>query len=110
MKYVDYTFYKDNYHGIMPSTIFDRLVIGASAYIKRNTFGRIDETITIPDAVKYCACTLVDKMLKIEKREGKISEKVGTWSIDYVESKEDEAAKYQILLDYLDSKLLYRGC
>jgi len=109
MSYVDYTFYKDNYHGIMPSSIFDRLVIGASAYIKRNTFSRIDET-NILDEVKYCACTLADKMLKIEKREGKKSESVGTQSASYVEKSQDDADKYQILTDYLDPKLLYRGC
>lgn len=109
MPYVDHTFYKDSYHGIMPSTIFNRLAIVASAYIKRHTFGRIDIN-NVPDDVKYCTCALADKLLKIEKREGKTSEKVGTWSVDYVDNQEDEKSKYQTLVEYLDPNLLYRGC
>lgn len=109
MRYCEYDFYKTNYSGTMPVSTFNRLSIKASAYIKSNTFNRITEPV-LDENVKYCMCDLVDKMLKIEKREGKKSESVGTWSTAYVESAEDKQELYNTLLDYLDLSLLYRGC
>lgn len=109
MRYTDYTFYKNSYSGSMPEAIFNRLSVEASAYIKSNTFGRINENGVVDD-VKYCMCSLADKMLKIEKREGKKSESVGSWSISYVESTEDKQELFDILRKYLSSELLYRGC
>jgi predicted RNA methylase len=116
MAYTDYTFYKNSYHGTMPDTVFNRLVIKASTFIKRHTFDRIDLN-NIPEDVKNCTCEVADKMLKIEQREGKTSESVGNWRIDYVDNSEDKQELYNILVDYLSelvdvngTLLLYRGC
>lgn len=116
MRYCDYTFYTTEYSGTMPESLFNRLSIIASAKIKANTFGRIDE-ITIPDEVKYCTCTIVDALKEIQKRDGKKSESVGSWSVTWEGSEEDKKKLSNIMKDYLSeltdtegTPLLYRGC
>jgi hypothetical protein len=107
---------KKNMGGKMPEATFTRMSFEASMYIKKNTYGRIDKD-NIPDEVKYCTCSIADKMQKIEKRNGKNSESVGSWSVNYQESSDNEKELYDTLVNYLldvkDSKgisLLYRGC
>ena len=102
--------------GKMPESTFKSLSIEASMYIKRNTYGRIEEN-SIPDEVKLCMCSLVDKMNKIQKQSGKKSETVGSWSATYLENAEWENELYDVLLNYLlelkdkeGTPLLYRGC
>lgn len=102
--------------GNMPESSFNRLSIEASAYIKRNTHNRIDES-NIPDEVKLCTCSLVDKLKKYEKKKGKVSESVGSWSVNYQNNSEDENELYDVLVNFLlyvkDEKgesVLYRGC
>lgn len=116
MRYCDYTYYKNTYGGSMPESSFLKLSIEASAYIKRNTHNRIDES-NIPNEVKDCTCSITDKLKKIEKRKGKTSESVGSWHINYQENSEDNNELYNTLVDFLlevkDSRgesLLYRGC
>lgn len=108
-------FIKKNMGGEMPENSFKRLSIEASIYIKRHTHNRIDES-NIPESVKLCTCSLVDKIRKLEKKKGKISESVGSWSINYQDNSEDSNEMYNILVNYLlyekDNKgesLLYRG-
>lgn len=100
----------------MPESSFKRLSIEASAYIKRNTYNKIDEN-NIPDEVKLCTCSLADKLKKYEKKKGKVSESVGSWSVNYQNSAEDENELYEVLVNFLlsvkDDKgesILYRGC
>ena len=102
--------------GKVPESVFKSLSIDASMYIKRNTYNRIDEN-NVPDSVKLCMCSLVDKMNNIQKQAGKKSETVGSWSATYLENKEWSNELYDVLVNYLlnekDSKgvsLLYRGC
>ncbi|MCF0125459.1 MAG: hypothetical protein HUJ68_06865 [Clostridia bacterium] len=102
--------------GNMPESSFNRLSIEASAYIKRNTHNRINEN-NIPDEVKLCTCSLADKMKKYEKKKGKVSESVGSWSVNYQNNSEDENELYDVLVNFLlyvkDEKgesVLYRGC
>lgn len=102
--------------GNMPESSFKRFSIEASAYIKRNTHSRIDEK-NIPEEVKNCTCSIADKLKKFEKRNGKTSESVGSWSVSYRENKEDQNELYNTLVDYLlevkdneGQSLLYRGC
>lgn len=107
---------KKNMGGKMPATTFTRLSLEASMYIKKNTYNRVDKD-NIPEEVQYCTCSIADKLQKIEKRNGKTSESVGSWSINYRENSEDEKELYDTLVNYLsevkDSEgvfLLYRGC
>lgn len=116
MRYCDYKFYKEDYGGSMPESSFKRLSLDASTYIKRNTFNRIDKN-KIPEEVKLCTCSLCDKLKKMEKREGKKSETVGTWAVSYDDKSNEKADLYDILLNYLSESLteegiplLYRGC
>ena len=116
MRYCEYTFYEETWGGTMPETTFIRLSIEASMYIKRHTFGRIDED-DIPEEVQYCTCAIVDAMQEIEKRTGKSSETVGSWSVSYQDSEDDDSNLYDILTNYLldvktsdGNSILYRGC
>lgn len=109
-------FIKKNMGGKMPEANFRSLSIEASAYIKRNTFNRIDVE-DVPIEVKLCMCCLIEKMSKIEKQLGKKSETVGSWSVTYLENAEWSNELYNILLNYLSeiknkrgTPLLYRGC
>ncbi|MNV78529.1 hypothetical protein D3C71_1720250 [compost metagenome] len=93
----------------MPESTFNRLAIEASVYIRSNTFGRIDMA-DIPEDVKFCMCSVADKKLKLESKQGKKSETVGNWRVDYVESAEDKEDLYNILRNYLSPDLLNRRC
>lgn len=115
-QYADYNYYKSEYKGNMPDTDFDRLSKIASAKIKANTFGRICEN-NIPDEVKYCTCVLADKLLSLSKSEGKTSESVGSWSVQYADSKDGKEMIAQIIKEFLSetytndgTPVLYRGC
>lgn len=108
-------FIKMNMGGTMPEKSFNRISIDVSTYIKRQTHNRVDEN-NIPEAVKLCTCACTDKANKIEKKKGKTSESVGSWSVNYQDNSEDSKEMYDILVNYLlyekDSKgesLLYRG-
>lgn len=108
-------FIKKNMGGTLPEASFNKLAIKASAYIKRHTFGRIDIN-NIQEEVKLCTCSIVEQMKKLEKGQGKTSESVGAWSVNYQTNSESEKRLYNILLDYLseikdkeDIPLLYRG-
>lgn len=117
-QYVDYEFYSNTYHGNMNEAEFSRQVSKATAKIKANTFGRVDET-NIPEEVKYCACNLIDKMYIASKSEGKTSESVGPHSVSYANTtKESQEKEYgDLMREYLSElttedgvPLLYRGC
>jgi hypothetical protein len=99
----------------MPEALFNRLAIIASAKIKANTFGRIDES-NIPNEVKLCTCNIADTLKELEKSDGKTNESVGSWSIAY-DTEANKVRINNIMKDYLtdlvdseDTPLLYRGC
>ncbi len=102
---------------------FNRLVIEASSYINRNTFGRIDIN-NIPEQVKYTTCLIVDLLIERNKKLSEIdilkSQNIEGWSESYAtpeEIKQDyEENKKSILRDNLynvigkdGNYLLYRG-
>ena len=116
MRYCEYEFYRDDYKGAMPESLFNRLSIIASAKIKASTFSRIDEA-SIPVEVKYCACTIADQLKEMQKSDGKKSESVGSWSVNYEDSEIGKKKLNDIMKDYLSEStdingtpLLYRGC
>ena len=102
---------------------FNNLVVEASSYINRQTFGRIDLN-NIPEQVKYTTCLIVNL---INERETKLSEinnlksqNIEGWSESFAtpeEIKADYSNKMQsVLSNFLwnvlgaDKKpLLYRG-
>ncbi len=116
MRYCDYLFYKEEYSGKMSLTTFKKMSLEASMYIKRNISSKFDEN-NIPDELKYCMCVIADKLIEINKRKGKTSESVGTWSVNYQENSNNEKELYDTLVNYLldvktkdGNSILYRGC
>lgn len=102
MNYCDYSFYEEKYGGKMSESNWNRLSIEASMYIKRNTSGKIDNIfVKVPDEVKYCVCTIADKLQNIEQRTGKSSESVGSWSVSYQNSGDSDKELYDTLMNYL---------
>lgn len=102
---------------------FDNLVIKASSYINRKTFGRVDIN-NIPEEVKYTTCLIVEleNKTKIQKEEiGNLkSQNIEGWSESYSTPEEIDSKtkidKESILKEQLfDIKgkdgnyLLYRG-
>ncbi len=114
--FVSYTYYKSEYSGNMPETEFKKFALIATQKIKLHTFGRIKEN-SIPEEVKYCTCVLADKLLSLAKSEGKTSESVGSWSVQYSDSKENSEMIAQTIKEFLSetyttdgTPVLYRGC
>lgn len=102
---------------------FDNLVIEASSYINRHTFGRIDID-NIPEEVKYTTCLIIDEIDNCNtnsKNVGNVkSETVSKWSRTYKDDfeikEESNKKKLDILKDNLynvldkeGTPLLYRG-
>lgn len=102
---------------------FNKLVIEASSYINRQTFGRID-TNNIPDEVKYATCLIIDLIneqnVKLSEIGNLKSQNIEGWSETYStadEIKKEYANKKEIVLkeqlwDVVGKDgnyLLYRG-
>lgn len=102
---------------------FDNLVIKASSYINRQTFGRVDIN-NIPEKVKYATCLIIELENKanIQKEEiGNLkSQNIEGWSETYSTSEEIDSKvkidKAEILKEQLwdvigkdGNYLLYRG-
>ena len=100
---------------------FDKLVIEASSYINRCTFGRIDID-NIPEQVKYATCLIINEIDNCNsKNVGNVkSETVSKWSRTYKDDfeikEESNKKKLDILKDNLynvldkeGTPLLYRG-
>ncbi len=102
---------------------FDKLVIKASSYINRHTFGRIDVN-NIPEQVKYATCLIIELENKanIQKEEiGNLkSQNIEGWSESYSTPEEIDSKlkidKEGILKEQLydiagkdGNYLLYRG-
>lgn len=102
---------------------FNKLVIEASSYINRQTFGRIDIN-NISSEVKYTTCLIIDLIIEQKKKISEIgilkSQNIEGWSETYLTTeeikKEYDNKKNDILKDNLfnvigkdDHYLLYRG-
>ena len=100
---------------------FVNLVIEASSYINRCTFGRIDID-NIPEQVKYATCLIINEIDNCNsKNVGNVkSETVSKWSRTYKDDfeikEESNKKKLDILKDNLynvldkeGTPLLYRG-
>lgn len=102
---------------------FDNLVIEASSYINRRTFGRIDIN-NIPEQVKYATCLIIDLIVEQNEKLSKIknlkSQNIEGWSEtystpeeirqDYINKKQDVLKQYLWNIKGKDGNyLLYRG-
>lgn len=125
--YTDYSFYKDTYKGNMPETDFNKLVIRASAEVRKNIFNR--NITNYEDEVQMATCSVADILLKVEQLENKKdrilsnnnlkSESVGDYSrtfetlgidnIDVEISNQKEKIKEELRRYLLCTGLLYRG-
>lgn len=87
---------------------FENLVIEASSYINRQTFGRIDIN-NIPEKVKYATCLIVDLINEEQNKSKEMnnlkSQNIEGWSETYLTPEEirtDYAEKkYSTLNEYL---------
>jgi len=117
MTYADYAYYTDTYKGaVLDAASFPLYAQKATQMIKLHTFNRIKED-NIPDEAKMCCCELAEEIYKYEKENaGNIaSEKVGEYSVSYVDKEKAEAQHRgkckEIIYNWLiNTGLLYRGC
>ncbi len=87
---VDYTYYKDEFHGKLSEDDFNRLVNLGYVTIDNFTFGRF-QNLTESDLneftimkVKSCICAVCDRLESDSIGVGlKSSESVGSWSVNY---------------------------
>lgn len=112
----DYQFYKDVYHGLLPSDEFERLLVKAEAYLAGATLNkssRADLIAPIRNAVNLTLCSLVDEMRKAECGGDVVSETNDGISRTYAAKRQQtDAEKYAaIVQEHLAwTGLLYRGC
>ncbi len=79
---------------------FNNLVIEASSYINRQTFGKID-TNNIPEKVKYTTCLIIDL---INEEKNKLSE-IGNLKSQNIEGwSETYSTPEEIKTDYANKK------
>ena len=117
MTYADYEYYVATYKGaVLDAASFDSYARKATQMIKLHTFNRIKED-NIPDEAKLCCCELAETIYKHEKENaGNItSEKVGEYSVSYMDKEKAEAIFRgkctSIIYNWLATTgLLYWGC
>ena len=84
MLYADYQFYIEKYNGSLEEEQFDKLVISASAHVRRVTFGRANADM---EEVKLATCAVCDVLaegLECKGRFGISSENTDGYSVSYV--------------------------
>lgn len=112
---VDYTFYTSTYNGALSEAEFNRLVVKASVYLDRVTFGRLTE-VTDPTMLEYAkmaCCSTVDAM-RANEEGGVVSESNDGISVTYVEGSGPAKADGKRLREAVGlflggTDLLYRG-
>ena len=113
----DHTFYTDKYlsgkEAVLSAASFAHWERKACNHIRRLTFGNIDETGEIPEAVQMCACEVAELLFtQSERSKGVASEKVGDYSVTYKEQTEADKAKeiHNVISEWLsDTGLMYCG-
>lgn len=88
MTYADYEFYVNIYKGELTDSEFEKIIIKASAHVRRITFGRADLHAE-EEAVKLAACAACD-VIAIYEKAGKghngrnvVSENNDGYSVSY---------------------------
>lgn len=120
VSYATYEFYSSKYllgrQAVIDTAYFPFYAQKATQMIKLHTFNRIRDD-NIPDEVKMCCCELAEMIYKHEKEDNGniISEKVGEYSIAFVDKEKEETIFrgkcVSIIYNWLGmTGLLYRGC
>jgi hypothetical protein len=117
INYADYAFYTDTYEGaVIDTASFNYYARGATMIIGIHTFNRVAND-NIPEEVKMCCCELAETLFKADKEDTKgiASEKVGEYSVNYVDSEKANVTKSNAINSVINNwllmtGLLYRGC
>ena len=114
-----YKFYTETYlsgkEAVLDAASFPYWERKASSTIRNMTFGNIDETKEIPEAVQMCVCEVAELLYtqdKKTKESGVASEKVGDYSVSYhVQSEEEKKAEIRnVVVQWLaGTGLMYCG-
>lgn len=89
INYTDYGFYRDTYKGNMPESDFNRMVIRASAEVRRNIFDR--DITNYKEEVQMATCSVADILFKIEKIETSKSKLASSEKTDRILASEQVA-------------------
>ena len=122
MIYADHSFYTASYlvgkEAVIDTASFAYYARKATQIIKQNTFGNINES-SIPDEVKMCCCELAEHLFTqaelVKSNNGIASEKVGEYSVSYVDVEKAKTTNVEVINSTINSwllmtGLLYRGC
>lgn len=75
--YTDYEYYASTYKGSLVKEEFEKSIMKASAYVRRVTFGRVDDNMEMEE-VKLATCSVCDLIANDEKVRSKHSGRVVT--------------------------------
>lgn len=84
--YTNYKFYESTYKGDMPEDDFEKIVIRASAEVRKNIFNR--DITNYKDDVQMATCSVADILFKIEQLEIRKDKLVSNNAADKVVSSE----------------------
>ena len=111
MKYVDYSFYTEEYGGTLPEAVFNKNVNRASAYVDYVTMGRAKAALDkFGEEIKLATCAVLEEQVATEHGELS-SQTVGPWTKVYsasgktTDQKLNDAAEHYLLF----TGLMYRG-
>lgn len=97
MLYADYQFYIEKYNGSLEEEQFDKLIISASAHVRRVTFGRANADMEEAKLATCAICDVLAEGLECKGRFGISSENTDGYSVSYVSGKEhDESLSKKI--------------
>lgn len=74
--YTDYNYYVNTYKGNMPEEAFDKIVIRASAEVRKNIFNR--DITNYEDEVQMATCSVADILYKISNLEARADKLVSS--------------------------------
>ncbi len=106
MDFIDYSFYKDTFCGLLDEETFCRVYPKANAYLRGATRGRIK---TADTDVCFALCELCDVFAEESERRGVSAENCDGYSVNYTEEDANDEA-WEIVRLYFEPKgLLYGG-
>lgn len=89
-KYVDYSYYAEEYGGIFTEKEFNSQIVKACAHVRRITFGRADSNSDMEE-VKLAVCAVCDLLCEDDNRRKQYggrniaSENIDGYSVSYVQ-------------------------
>jgi hypothetical protein len=104
---------------VIDTAVFPYYALKASQVINHHACGNIIETEQFIDEVQMCCCELAEELYNQEKliksSNGIASEKVGEYSVNYVDGEKTKIASVDAINSTINrwllmTGLLYRGC